>query len=245
MPPREAKAGAKAKLLDAALEVIRARGYAATAVDELCHTAGVTKGAFFHHFQSKEDLALAAARHFSSGADALFSSAPYRELDDPVDRLLAYVEFRKALLRGELPEFTCLLGTMVQEAYQTHPAIRKVCASGLSEHCAMLEQDIAQALRTCGSDGTWSAASLAAHIQAVIQGAFVLAKAHNGPAVAAACLDHLRCYIQMLFSDPNKGKQYGSQGHRNPGSRARRAQRGGAGRRRRASYTLSADGSSS
>ena len=94
MPPGKSKASAKTKLLDAAVDVIRAKGYSATAVDELCQTAGVTKGAFFHHFAAKEDLAVAAARHFSSLADGLFSTARYRRLVDPVDRLLGYVEFR-------------------------------------------------------------------------------------------------------------------------------------------------------
>ena len=50
----------KTKLLDAALHVIRVKGYAATTVDDICHEAGVTKGSFFHHFKSKDELALAA-----------------------------------------------------------------------------------------------------------------------------------------------------------------------------------------
>jgi TetR/AcrR family transcriptional regulator, transcriptional repressor for nem operon len=130
----------------------------------------------------------------------LFSTAPYRELRDPVDRLLGYVEFRKALLQGGLPQFTCLLGTLVQEAYQTHPPIREACERCLSEHAAMLESDIAEALHAQGREVQWSADSLAQHMQAVIQGALILAKANNGPAVAAACLDHLRRYLQMLFT---------------------------------------------
>ena len=123
---------AKPKLLDAAVDVIRARGYSATTVDDICEAAGVTKGAFFHHFESKEELAVSAARYFASMSDHLFSTAPYRVLADPVDRLLAYVEFRKALLQGELPEFTCLHGTMVQEAYRKHPASLAAGERGLS-----------------------------------------------------------------------------------------------------------------
>ncbi len=49
------KPSAKDKLLDAAVHVVRQKGYAATSVDDLCKAAGVTKGAFFHHFESKED----------------------------------------------------------------------------------------------------------------------------------------------------------------------------------------------
>jgi TetR/AcrR family transcriptional repressor of nem operon len=230
MPPRKSQPSAKAKLLEAAVDVIRGRGYSATTVDDICLSAGVTKGAFFHHFAAKEDLAVAAARHFSSQGDDLFSTAPYRKLVDPVDRLLGYVEFRKALLQGKLPEFTCLVGTMVQETYQTHPAIRQACERALGEHVAMLESDIAAALHTYGGDGQWSAESLAMYMQAVIQGAFILAKAHKGPAVAATCLDHLRRYIQTLFGHGQKGKQHARQNDRNAAAHARRrAQRGAAG----------------
>jgi TetR/AcrR family transcriptional regulator, transcriptional repressor for nem operon len=190
---------AKAKLLDSALAVIRAKGYSATTLDDICQGAGVTKGAFFHYFASKEELALSAAGYFASMAEAVFSSAPYRALSDPVDRLLGYVDFRKAILQGELPEFTCLLGTMVQETYETHPAIREACDTCINEHAAMVEADIADAMRQYRIDPPWSARSLALYTQAVIQGAFVLAKAKNGPSVAADCLDHLRRYLELLF----------------------------------------------
>jgi len=193
----------KTKLLDAALHVIRAKGYNATRIEDICEAAGLTKGSFFHHFKSKEELALAAAEHWGVVTGAAFASAPYRALPDPVDRLLGYVDFRKAILRGELPEFTCLVGTMVQEVYETHPPIRDACDKSISEHAAMVQSDIAEAMRTYGVDAEWSAQSLALYTQAVIQGAFVLAKAKDGPDVAAACLDHLRRYLEMLFLKEN------------------------------------------
>jgi TetR/AcrR family transcriptional repressor of nem operon len=202
------ESGAKTKLLDAALSVIRAKGYSATTVDDLCQTAGVTKGAFFHHFESKEELGVAAAGHFSSMADRVFSTAPYRNLPDPVDRLLGYVDFRKSILQGHLPEFTCLLGTMVQEAYETHPLIRQACEKHISEHAGMLKVDIAEATRKYRIDAEWSAESLALYTQAVIQGAFILAKAKHSPKVAAACLDHLRRYLEMLFIQPKQRRKH-------------------------------------
>jgi len=194
---------AREKLLDAALVVIRSKGYSATTVDDLCHAAGVTKGAFFHHFESKQQLAVAAAGHFASMAERVFSSAPYRALPDPVDRLLAYVDFRKAILQGELPMFTCLLGTMVQEAYETHPAIREACDTHISEHAGTLAADISLAIEQRGMKPEWTAEGLGLYLQAVIQGAFVLAKAKHGPEVAGACLDHLRRYLETLFNHTN------------------------------------------
>ncbi len=206
MPPKDHGA-AKTRLLDAALHVIRAQGYSATTVDELCSAAGVTKGAFFHHFKSKEALGVAAADYFSAFADGIFAAAPYRKLEDPVDRLLGYVDFRRAILQGQLPDFTCLVGTMVQETYDTHPAIREACNKSMSDHAAMVEADIAQAIQLRGLKVEWSANSLALYTQAVIQGAFILAKAKGGPQVAADCIDHLRRYLEMIFTPSTMPKE--------------------------------------
>ncbi len=207
MPKYAAKTDARAKLLDAALMVIRTKGYSATTVDDLCKAAGVTKGAFFHHFKSKDELGVAAANHWSETTSGLFATAPYHQHADPLDRFLSYVDFRKALLQGGVPEFTCLVGTMVQESYETAPAIRAACECSIAAHAATLEPDIEAAMRARGMTPDWTARSLALHTQAVIQGAFILAKASGGAAIAADSIDHLRRYIEMLFGvEPGKVK---------------------------------------
>ncbi|HEX4311449.1 MAG TPA: TetR/AcrR family transcriptional regulator [Acidobacteriaceae bacterium] len=194
----------KEKLLDAALHVIRAKGYTATRVEDICDAARLTKGSFFHHFKSKEDLALAAADHWNSMTGQLFATANYRSLADPLERLLAYVDFRKALLQGDLPDFTCLVGTIVQEVYQTHPPLRAACEQSISKHAETLEPDIAEAMRLYGVEGDWTPRSLALYTQAVIQGSFILAKATGSAQVAAESIDHLRRYIEMLFGHSNR-----------------------------------------
>lgn len=190
---------ARIKLLDAAVLLIRAKGYAATTVDDLCAAAGVTKGAFFHHFASKDDLAVAAARHWSEVTGALFASAPYHQPADPVERILAYIDFRKELLRGEISDFTCLAGTMLQEVHTSHEAIRQACAASITDHAATLESDIAAAMAEHGVRQEFTPRSLALHTQAVLQGAFILAKAEGGPAVAIESIDHLKRYVTSLF----------------------------------------------
>ena len=135
----------KTKLLNAALNVIRAKGYSATTVDDICHAAGVTKGSFFHHFKSKDDLALSAAAYWSEMTEGFFASAPYHQSEDPLERLLGYVDFRAEILQGDLPDYTCLLGTLVQETYATHPDIRAACDKGMSTHIAIITRDVAAA----------------------------------------------------------------------------------------------------
>jgi AcrR family transcriptional regulator len=97
------------ELLDAALSLIRTKGYASTTVDDICDQAGLTKGAFFHHFKNKEALGIAAADYWSEMTGAFFAGAPYHKHKDPLDRVLGYIDLRKAILTGKVPEFTCLV----------------------------------------------------------------------------------------------------------------------------------------
>ncbi len=194
------KPDARQKLLAAALSLVRQQGYASTSVDELCAQAGVTKGAFFHHFPSKDALAVAAANHWSEITDLFFKSAPYHQHADPLDRVLGYLDFRKAILKGEIAEFTCLVGTMLQEVYGTHPDIRAACEASIVGHAATVEADIAAAMKRHKIRAPWTAASLALHTQAVLQGAFILAKAQGNAAIAAGSIEHLRRYIELLFT---------------------------------------------
>jgi TetR/AcrR family transcriptional regulator, transcriptional repressor for nem operon len=192
------------KLLDAALHVIRTKGYAATTVDDICHAAGVTKGSFFHHFKSKDELALATVTHWGTMTDEFFAAAPYHQPEDPLDRLLGYVDFRIAILQGEIPDYTCLLGTLVQEIYSTHPEIRSACDRALSSHIAELTRDVAAAKEIYAPDAQWSAESVGYYIQAVLQGSFIFAKATQSAEVARQSLEHLRRHVSALFNQPNR-----------------------------------------
>lgn len=187
------------KLLEAAADVVRAKGYAATTVDDLCAAAGVTKGSFFHHFKSKEEMVLAAVAHWGSWSDGIFADAPYATAADPRDRLFGYLDFRRELLDHSVPQFTCLMGTLVQETYATHPAVRQACDRGMSSHVATLTRDIEAARRLYAPDADWSAESVGYFIQAVLQGSFIFAKAKQDAEIARGNLAHLRRYLEGLL----------------------------------------------
>ncbi len=199
---RKQNPSTRSNLLDAALGVIRTKGYAATSVDDICARASLSKGAFFHHFSSKEDLAVAAANYWSETTGALFADAAYHAPEDPLERVLAYVELRKQLVQGELPDFTCLVGTMTQEIYETNSVIRDACWASISGHADTLVPDIAAAMERYPVAGDFTAESLALHTQAVIQGAFIIAKASGDPQRAVESIDHLKRYISLLFKHP-------------------------------------------
>jgi TetR/AcrR family transcriptional repressor of nem operon len=189
----------KTKLLNAAPQAIRTSGYAATTADDICHWAGVTKGSLLHHFKTQDELAIAAVERWNAMTGGFFATASCHQAKDPLDRLFGYVAFRAAILTDGESVYTCLLGTLVQEVYATHPDIRTTCERGMVSHIAELTRDIEAAKRRYAPGASWSAESVGYFIQSVLQGAFVFAKARQGPAVVRDSLAHLRCYIELLF----------------------------------------------
>jgi TetR/AcrR family transcriptional repressor of nem operon len=159
----------------------------------------VSKGSFFHHFASKEALGIAAAACWGAHADALFGGAPYRADPDPVARVIAYVDHRAALLEGPAAGFTCYAGTTVQEVHASHPALREACAAAIFGHADSLAADFAEAITARGVTGV-TGTGLARHVQAVLQGGFVMAKAANDAGPAREAVAHLRRYLMLLFS---------------------------------------------
>ncbi|WP_029032246.1 TetR/AcrR family transcriptional regulator [Salinarimonas rosea] len=198
MPARAGKPDAREKLLDAALVLLREKGYGATTVDDLCAAAGVTKGAFFHHFRSKEELGVAAVRHWSEVTGALFAQADYHRHEDPLDRVLAYLELRRTLVRGSAGAYSCVAGTTVQEIHATSPAIRAAADESILGGAAHIEADLAAALARHPVPGV-DAHGLALYVQAAIQGAFVVGKARDDPSVVVASIEHVERYVRLLF----------------------------------------------
>lgn len=191
-------ADSRTRLLTATIDLVRSNGYAATRVDDVCAEAGVTKGSFFHHFESKEDLAIAAARQWDEGASRLFALAGYHDAPDARERLLGYVAFRRELIAGAVWEWSCYAGTTIQEIHETHPAIRDACAESIGNHLLFLRAMIDDVLREHPTEGVTSG-PLATFMQSVIQGAFVMAKALQDRQAAIDSVDHLYRHVEMLF----------------------------------------------
>lgn len=198
--PKPRRGDARAALLDAAHKVVRRKGWSATSLDELCATAGVTKGAFFHHFASKEALGVAAAGQWTARAQHLIFELPdYLRIEDPLERVLGHIEFRLAMIVGPAEDYSCFVGTMVQESFATSDALRAASDASITAYSERLAEDFQQAIDRYGPADGVTALGLAYHVQAVLQGAFVVSKAKGDPAYARDTVIHLKRYVSMLF----------------------------------------------
>ncbi|WP_374372617.1 TetR/AcrR family transcriptional regulator [Tabrizicola sp.] len=193
---------ARAQRIEAARSLVRHRGFAATSVDDLCAAAGVTKGAFFHHFASKEALGVALIDDWTQMTGAMFASHPYNTLPDPLDRVFGYIDLRRALLGQPVPEFSCVAGTTVQEAYETSIPIREAAERSVRSGFEHVRPHLAAALAAHPVPGV-TAEGLAQQFQVATQGGIILAKALNDAAPAREAFDHLERYLRLLFGRPD------------------------------------------
>ena len=112
------------RILEAAVDLFEQQGFDATKVDEICELAGVSKGSFYHAFDSKEDLGLAVLEAFGERNARLIAGGPQAHVADPVDRALQLLDHLMATA-GEMWGSGCLLGNFALDLAETHPAIRQ------------------------------------------------------------------------------------------------------------------------
>jgi TetR/AcrR family transcriptional repressor of nem operon len=187
------------KLLDSAVQLMLVKGYTATSVDDICSTAGVTKGSFFHYFKGKEELAIAALGHYWSVRWRALEGGPFHAISDPLARLYRYVDFISEMLQQPDVPASCLFGNLSQELSATHPAIREQCQWGFAQWADSLEGDLSAAQARYAPAAPFDPRSIAEHFIAVYEGALILAKAKQDVTIITQHLQHFKHYLALLF----------------------------------------------
>ncbi len=191
------------RLLDVAQKLVLERGFSATSVDAVIAGAGVTKGAFFHHFASKNALGGALMQRYAD-ADArsleTFLAAAEELSDDPAEQLLAFARMFE-IASGDLPAIQsgCLFASYVYEAELDGEGTSELIAHSIGLwHARMLEL-LEAAARTHPPVVDVDLPSLADQVFATFQGGFILARGLGDPTRLRAQLAQLRQYLELLF----------------------------------------------
>lgn len=185
------------KLLDAGLQLISSKGFAATTVEEVCAAAGLTKGSFFHYFDSKNALARAVLERYC--ADMPMPGAVDRRTDDPLERVHAHVDAAIGMARDPRMASGCLLGTLAQEMAATDAEMRALCQQGFAGWTQAIARDLEAAKARYAPHAALEPASLAGHFMAVLQGSLILAKTKQDMGVVEENLRHFKRYLGSIF----------------------------------------------
>ena len=193
------KVGSRTRLLDAAYTLMLKKGYPSTAVDEICESAEVSKGSFYHFFKSKQDLAIAVLEHHMADAmDEIEAGLDLTEV--PVgQRAIHYV---KHVEEGseELWSEGCLIGSFALEIAETHPDIRVEVSKifrDLEDHLEKIFEPLCQSIE--GSQAP-PARELAEQFLVVIEGGVVLSRAHQDRRYVPQAIRCFRRYLEALAS---------------------------------------------
>jgi TetR/AcrR family transcriptional regulator, transcriptional repressor for nem operon len=189
----------KRKVVDAGVTLMRSRGFNATTLDEICEEAGVTKGALFHYFSTKDEVAKAALERFHERKRLEFQNAPFRKLADPLDRVFGRLDF--AIESASAPRLTkgCLIGTLAQELSFTNRRLRQACQEALARIADDFERDLSEAKAAYAPRATFGPKGLAMLYVSIVQGSLILAKASESNRVLIENLEQFRAHVQMLF----------------------------------------------
>jgi TetR/AcrR family transcriptional regulator, transcriptional repressor for nem operon len=195
--PKKPGENARDSLIAVGTDLMRHSGYSDTSVGEICTAAGVTKGAFFHHFPSKESLAKECLGHWREHMATAHRHAAYQSIEDPVQKVLAAVDYMIEMTADPKVEQSCLAGTTLQEVAATNPVLREA-----AHECLVKGQQYFQSLLDAASRErgvNLDTASLAEHWMSTVQGSLLLAKGSRDSAVIQRNLTHFKTYLASLL----------------------------------------------
>lgn len=190
------------KLVQAAIALILRQGFPKTTVEEICAEAGVTKGSFFHHFESKDAAGLAAADAWAAFGMALYAEAWQDTEADPLDQLHRFFDIMEGFTRSSGEPCTCVIGMLSQEMSLAHPAFRASAARHLTAWSDDVEKMLAAAKKKHPPVTDFDAERVAWFLNSLWQGSMLVAKTIQSPETIRANLRLARAWIDSFFGPP-------------------------------------------
>jgi TetR/AcrR family transcriptional regulator, transcriptional repressor for nem operon len=183
------------RLLQAAFKEIYESGFRGTDLDTILRTAGVTKGAMYHHFKNKEALGYAVVDEVIRDATREKWLWPLKNASNPIDTLIAIIG--STSLRPHDLRCGCPLNNLSQEMAPLDEGFRKRTAKAFT--------DWQDAITTALRDGKKrelvrsdvNPAEEAAFLLATYEGYISLAKNHRD---AAAFQENARTMVKYVES---------------------------------------------
>lgn len=193
----------KGRILDTAQTLVLEKGFSATSIDDILKATGVTKGAFFHHFRSKADLARNLVQRFAETDFQVFEQWGHRAdalADDPYQALLIFIKLFEEHLDGlDKPFAGCMFAVYVYESRLFDEEVNAFVSQSFHRWQAYYEEKFAAVIADRPPRIEVTAAELAESAIAVMEGAFILSRSHGDRALITRQSRLFRGYLKLLF----------------------------------------------
>ncbi len=194
----------KERILDAAEELVMDLGFGGTSIDKVIGKAGITKGAFFYHFDSKNELAFELVSRFARLDKATTYDVIARAekiAHDPFQRLLVSIGlFAEMFEDGDAPRRGCLLATFCYESALIDERTSVIVAEALKESRLALRGLLNAVVQTRQPKVAVDLDVLADMFTAVLEGAFVLERSFQERGLIANQIRQYGNYLELLFA---------------------------------------------
>ena len=200
--PRDG-APTRERILDGAQRLVLERGFSATTVDAVIAAGGTSKGAFFHHFHSKDALGKALVERYAAADIAhleQFMALAEAASDDPAEQLVEFVRlFEEAAddLAREQP--ACLYVSFVYEKQLVDSTTIDEIVHAVLAWRERLAAKIRAAAERHPPRLPVDPESLADLAFTTFEGGFILVRTMQDPTRLRGQLEHLRRYVELLF----------------------------------------------
>lgn len=172
---------ARQELIRTGLVYLTERGYCAVAVDEILRAAGVPKGSFYYHFQSKEDFGGALIGAYNEFFSSKLRSWFQRSDLSPLDRLRGFISDAEKGMEKHAFRRGCLVGNLGQEMAALPPGFRSLLSSALSDWQHLTEACLLEAQNQGEIGKHHKPEALAAFFWIGWEGAVLRAKLEQSP----------------------------------------------------------------
>ncbi|MER9890836.1 TetR/AcrR family transcriptional regulator [Mesorhizobium sp. M0119] len=166
-------------VINVASRLFRERGFDGIGLKDLMKGAGLTQGAFYKQFASKDDLAAQASRRAMESATYRWSAATAANPDDPLGAVIAF--YLSMDHRGEKMD-GCPIVALGSDAARQGMDVKAPFEAGIKEHLEILGRFVAEA-----NGGEFDGKAMA--ILSTMVGALMLSRVINDPDLAQAFLD--------------------------------------------------------
>ncbi len=191
------------RILEAAEDLVLARGYTATTVDAILDATGASKGSFFHHFPSKAALGKALLERYARMDAAVLEEFMTRAealTPDPAEQLIEFLRgFEDDIGAGDITQPGCLFVSFVYEQIPDQANSEAVILGAISRWRERILDKLQQAAASRPPALPVDLESLADQVFTIFEGGFILARATDDPLKLRDQLSHLRAYLTLLL----------------------------------------------